>query len=163
MPESLSSKPGERGFTLVEVLVSIVILTVGLLSLAQLMVHATSANMLSGQMTSSSTMAREQLERLKAAPFYSDIESRTPNPILQVGGNLDAAEAGFVQYYTEEGFLTNAGNALYEVRWRIDDAPSQMPLAMLRIEVRCVRSAGQSDRGILGEARFVTYRTANIG
>ncbi|TDI40107.1 MAG: prepilin-type N-terminal cleavage/methylation domain-containing protein [Acidobacteria bacterium] len=158
------SKTGDRGFTLVEVMISILILTVGLLSLAQLMVHATNANMLSGRLTSSSTMARDQLERLKAAPFYTDIESRTRNPILQPGGDLDAPEAGYVQYYTADGIQTNAGNAQYEVRWRINDAPSQMPLEMLRIEVRCVPSAGMSHpSAIIGEARFVTYRTANIG
>ena len=62
----------EDGFSLIEVLIAIVILTVGLLSLAQMMVLSTKANTLSGRMTSCSGVAKERLERLKAVPFYAD-------------------------------------------------------------------------------------------
>ncbi len=42
----------ERGFSLIEVMIAMVILTVGLLSLAQMMVLATKSNALSGRMNS---------------------------------------------------------------------------------------------------------------
>ena len=53
------TKRREGGFTLIEVLIAIVILSVGLLSLAQMMVLATRSNTLSGRMTSSAALARE--------------------------------------------------------------------------------------------------------
>ena len=76
----------DGGFTLIEVMVAIVILTVGLLSLAQMMVLATNSNTLSGRMTSSSALAKEQLERLKATPFYSNPVARTRSAALVDGG-----------------------------------------------------------------------------
>ena len=77
---SRHTRTGEHGFTLIEVMMAIVILTVGLLSLAQMMVLATNSNTLSGRLTSASALAKEQLERLKATPFYSDPFSLTRNP-----------------------------------------------------------------------------------
>ncbi len=158
-------RSGESGFTLIEVLVSIVILTVGLLSLAQMMVLATSSNTLSGRMTSSSALAKEQLERLKAAPYYTDPRAQTRNPMLADGGDIDATIGGYVQYYDADGIPTaGAGGAMYEVRWEIQTFPSPLPLSMVQIRVRCLPAAGMQDQfAIIGEARFTTFRTANVG
>jgi len=152
----------EEGFSLIEVMVSIMILTVGLLSLAQMMVVATNSNSLSGRMTSCSGLAKEQLERIKSAPFYI-----TPpvvrNPILAPSGGdtLSATVAGFSQLYDTQGIPTN-GSAMYEVRWQIDDVATALPLAMVRIQVRCL-AANVDQFSIIGEARFTTFRTANVG
>lgn len=153
----------ERGFTLVEVMVSIVILTVGLLSLAQMMVLATHSNTLSGRMTSSSALAKEQLERLKATPFYVDPLTRTRNPALADGGDLEATSAGYNQYYDADG-RPIAGGGIYEVRWQIRTVNTNLPLEMLEIRVRCLPAAGMREQfAVIGEARFTTYRTANVG
>jgi prepilin-type N-terminal cleavage/methylation domain-containing protein len=160
MPET--RPPGERGFTLIEVMVAIVILTVGLLSLAQMMVLATNSNSLSGRMTSASALAKEQLERLKAAPFYTDPVTRTRNPALQDGGNIDVPGGeGFAQHYDAEG-LPVGGGGLYEVRWEIETIRTNLPLEMLEIRVRAV-SVNADQFNVIGEARFTTFRTANVG
>lgn len=160
MPEKKTS--GERGFSLIEVMVAIVILTVGLLSLAQMMVLATNSNSLSGRMTSASALAKEQLERLKAAPFYSDPLTKTRNPVLQDGGNIDVAGGGgYAQLYDETGRPV-AGGGQYEVRWQIATVPTNLPLEMLEIQVRCV-TVNADQFNVIGEARFTTFRTANVG
>jgi len=159
------TKRREAGFTLIEVLIAIVILSVGLLSLAQMMALATRSNALSGRMTSSTALAREQLERLKAVPFYSNPAVRARNPLLQDGGDVDAGGGNYVRFYDADGQPVAAGNALYEVRWQITrvNAPG-LPLEMLEIRVRCLPAAGMSSQfAIIGEARFTTYRTASVG
>lgn len=153
----------QRGFTLIEVMVAIVILTVGLLSLAQMMVLATHSNTLSGRMTSSSALAKEQLERLKATPFYADPLTRTRNPALADGGDLNSTAAGYSQYYDAQGQPVG-GNGVYEVRWQIRTINTNLPLEMVEIRVRCLPAAGMREQfAVIGEARFTTYRTANVG
>ena len=162
---SLSNKNRgrEAGFTLIEVMVAIVILTVGLLSLAQMMVLATNSNTLSGRMTSSSALAKEQLERLKAVPFYSDPQARIRSNGLNDGGDLDTDQAGYVAYYDVNGTPSVAGAATFVVRWTVTTVPTALPLEMVEIRVRCAPAAGDNDQfAFIGEARFITYRTANV-
>lgn len=154
----------DQGFSLIEVMVAIMILTVGLLSLAQMMVVATSSNTLSGRMTSCSSLAKEQMERLKAAPFYSTPQSnKARNPVLASGGDVDNTTGGFSQFYDPDGVAVNGGG-LFEVRWQIDDVASPLPLEMVRIQVRCLPAGGATDQfAVIGDARFTTFRSANVG
>ena len=161
---STKSNSRERGFSLIEVMVAIVILTVGLLSLAQMMVLSTNANTLSGRMTSCSALAKEQLERLKAAPFYTAPATRTRNPILTAGGDVNATIAGYSQFYDSDGLPSAAGTGLFEVRWQVTDIASPLPLEMVQIQMRCLPAAGMADQfAVIGEARFTTVRSANVG
>ena len=159
------------GFSLIEVMIAIVILTVGLLSLAQMMVVATNANALAGRMTASAALAKQQLELLKAARFYTnpaDPSIANINGVLAAGGDLDNNDVGFFQFYDADGQPVGAENqALFVVRWQIDrivdPLDATLPLAMLRITVRCLPA---SDSGIylgVGDARLTTFRTANVG
>ncbi|MGH9337840.1 MAG: type IV pilus modification PilV family protein, partial [Vicinamibacteria bacterium] len=153
----------DEGFSLIEVMVSIVILTVGLLSLAQMMVVATHSNTLSGRMTSCSGLAKEQLERLKAAPFFTNPQLLARNPLLAAGGDVNATVGGYSQLYDPDG-LPAAGAGLFEVRWAIADVPTNLPLQMVRIDVKCLPAAGMQEQfAIIGEANFTTFRTANVG
>ncbi len=165
------SDKSRGGVSLIEVMIAIVILTVGLLSLAQMMVVATNANALAGRMTASAALAKQQLELLKAAPFYTNPANpsiASMNAALASGGDLDTNDAGFFQFYNGDGQPVGAANqALFVVRWQItriiDPNDPDMPLAMLRIAVRCLPS---SESGIylgVGDARLVTFRTANVG
>ena len=54
-----------RGFTLMEVMIALVILSIGLLGLAGLQVMAIKGNSFGQQMTVASTMAQNQLEALR--------------------------------------------------------------------------------------------------
>lgn len=153
----------DEGFSLIEVMIAIVILTVGLLSLAQTMVVATNANSLSGRMTSCAALAKEQLERLKATPFYTDAQNQVRTPQLVAGGDVNATAAGYSQVYDADG-LPTAGGGLFEVRWQVTDLATALPLEMVRIDMRCLPAAGNSDQfAIIGEAFFTTFRSANVG
>jgi prepilin-type N-terminal cleavage/methylation domain-containing protein len=177
MKDKTLNREGERGFSLIEVLIAILILTIGLLSLAQMMLIATNANALSGRMTSSAALAKEQLELLKAAPFYPDPANIAPgsqNNMLQVGGDLDSDGQGatgtnYFQYYDPDGqpmIPNNPAGAAFVVRWQVEEVvpplgDGTLPLAMLRITVRCA-GLGAAYR-VLGDAILMTFRTANIG
>ena len=176
MRDTHAKRDGEGGFSLVEVMIAILILTVGLLSLAQMMVVAANSNALSGRMTASAALAKEQLELLKAAPFYlnpADISAGSINPMLQAGGNLDAdvsmGGTDFFQYYDPDGQPLNPNGpngASYVVRWLVGpvvppNGNGTLPLAMVRITVRC-EGLGAAYR-FVGDATLMTFRTANIG
>ncbi len=161
MMPAIRTQRNDQGFSLIEVMVAIVILTVGLLSLAQMMVVATNSNNLSGRMTSCSALAKEQLERLKSAPFYTNPAALLRNPMLAAGGDVNATVGGYSQTYDGDGLPTN-GASMYVVRWQVVDVPTALPLAMVSIQVRCMGS-NADQFSIIGEARFTTFRTANVG
>jgi len=57
------------GFTLIEVLVALIILSIALLSLAGLMASTTRNNASGGHLTEAATLAQDTLERLRVAPL----------------------------------------------------------------------------------------------
>ena len=97
--------------------------------------------------------------------FRSNPAALTPNPILaNGGGDLSATVGGYSQLYDPEGIPTAAAG-MFEVRWSIADAnaAAALPLAMKRIQVRCLAATGVDQFSVIGEARFTTFRTANVG
>ena len=62
-----SIKP--NGFTLIEVLAALLILSFALLGLAGLMVTTTKNNSFGGHLTEAVTLAEDKLEQLRATPF----------------------------------------------------------------------------------------------
>jgi type IV pilus assembly protein PilV len=66
----------DRGFTLLEVLITLVILSVSLLALAGLMVCTTRNNSFGGHMTEGATLVQDKLEELKAT-FWDNIADGT--------------------------------------------------------------------------------------
>jgi len=60
-----------KGFTLIEVMIAIVILTIGLLALVSVTVMVIKGNSLNRGITTATTLANEQLETLKNTPFSS--------------------------------------------------------------------------------------------
>jgi type IV pilus modification protein PilV len=67
------------GFTLIEVLIAIVILSISLLALAALMATTTRNTSFGGHLTEAATFAQDQLERLKATS-YDDIKDNWHDP-----------------------------------------------------------------------------------
>jgi len=83
-----------RGFSLVEVLIAIVILSVSLLALAGLMVQTTKNNSYGSHMTEASTFAQDRMERLRALLYNS------------MTGGTDVVTGSTGQSYTRTWVIT---------------------------------------------------------
>lgn len=73
-----------KGFTLIEVLVAMVILSFSLLALAGLMVTTTKNNAFGGHMTEAATFAQDKLEELRAIKWENLIDGNSTD---QQGGS----------------------------------------------------------------------------
>jgi len=67
------------GFTLIEVLISLVILSISLLALAGLMVTTTRNSSMGGHLTEAATFAQDRLERFRAVRPQTDIPEGANN------------------------------------------------------------------------------------
>ncbi|MBW2000622.1 MAG: prepilin-type N-terminal cleavage/methylation domain-containing protein [Deltaproteobacteria bacterium] len=62
----------ETGFTLLEVLVAISVLTVGILAIASMQISSTHGNAFAGRVTEATTWAGDRLETLMSLPYDDD-------------------------------------------------------------------------------------------
>lgn len=101
----------QRGFTLLETLGAIVILTVGLLAMAALMSQTTSNSARSRYMSSASVLTTEKLEELNRYP--------ASDPMVTVAGasvgglNADVSQGGI--NYFDDVEISASGGAVSEV------------------------------------------------
>jgi len=77
----------EQGFTLIETLVAMLILTFGLLAVANLFFLAQSANKVASHQTAAVALATDVLERLKAIPYAA----LTPGGAPSINGGVNIA------------------------------------------------------------------------
>ena len=70
----------EKGFTLLEVIVAISILSFGLLAIASMQISAMRGNSFAGGVTEGTTWAGDQVERLMALPYDHDDLDQDQNP-----------------------------------------------------------------------------------
>ena len=168
MPRTTSSaapRPAEAGFTLAEVMVSVLVLSFGLMAIANLFAMATSSNVAARHLTASATQATEVMEAIKAVRF----DGVDPGGVADLLGALDTQAAsnhrwaadkpirpdsdanGEIDAYEADRVVEGVGTI--RVRWqivRIDDqtrmvrvaAASASPLlrARSRIEMVTFRS-----------------------
>jgi prepilin-type N-terminal cleavage/methylation domain-containing protein len=65
----LKSSIKSKGFSLIEILIALVILSISLLALAGLMVTTTKNNSFGAHMTEAATFAQDELENLRTSPW----------------------------------------------------------------------------------------------
>jgi prepilin-type N-terminal cleavage/methylation domain-containing protein len=88
----------DSGFTLIEALVAIVILSFGLMAVTNLLIVAAASNTVGNHSTAATTLASETLERLKSRTFTS----------LTAGGDVDAGTMGNISNCNETPTLPPA-------------------------------------------------------
>jgi prepilin-type N-terminal cleavage/methylation domain-containing protein len=137
-----------RGFSLVEVLISMGLLTAVSLGVAQLFALSTRANVIAKGATSTTAMAQQKLEQLRGLTWGFDLEGLglplsdtstnlsvdppahngsglNPSP----GDSLEQNTAGFVDFLDGNGAWvgtgsTPPGSAVYVRRWSIQPLPT---------------------------------------
>ena len=67
------NKNNDNGFTLIEVLVAIVILSVGLLGMASLTVGIINGNKFSNDLTTATTLAQDKMEAIRGTSYSSAV------------------------------------------------------------------------------------------
>ena len=69
----------EKGLTLLEVLVAMVVLSLGLLALAKMQITAIQVNAISGRLTQGTAFAQDKVEQLMALPYAdAKLDDQTP-------------------------------------------------------------------------------------
>ena len=146
--EETFSRTHERGFTLIEALIAMVILAFGMIAVSNLLIVAASSNTVANQSTAAATAATEALERLKAQPFH----------LLTQGGDLAPAKFELANpcadAYCRDDNVPGVG--LIKTRWVISPTnPNDNQTLFIR-----VRSEGT---GALSRTRsaaeFTTFRS----
>jgi len=113
----LPTTNNERGFTLVEVMVALVIATVGLVSMAQLMAITLRMQMLGRNETSAIRLAQSKIDQLVAVNFTS--------ATVAVGGSL----TGDITTYND---TPESG---YHRRWQISAITGETRIRTLTVKV----------------------------
>ena len=168
----------EAGFSLVEVLAAMVILTVALVSLAQLFALSTRANFAARNNTYAALLAQQKLEQLRGLTWgydrvglpVSDLTTDTSTaapvsgcPTPQPGGGtglapspwgtIQQSTSGWVDYVDNNGCILGGGGAplpgtVYIRRWSVEPLPTN-PNNTLILQVLVTRN---NDRGLADAA-----------
>jgi prepilin-type N-terminal cleavage/methylation domain-containing protein len=101
-------KPSDdRGFTLIEVLIAMIVLTVALVSLAELMAITLRMQMLGRNQTAAIRLAQDKVDELMNQNFNT-------SPLVAIGGSLTADVANHF----------DAPSPLYKRRWVVAAGPA---------------------------------------
>ena len=113
----------ERGFTVIEALFAIVIMTIALVSLAELMAITLRLQMLGRNQTAAARLAQDKIDELMTQNFNTALT-------VSIGGSLDGNEAN--HWDTTEG-------GLYTRRWVIAAGPVDPPVPANSVRVLTIR------------------------
>ena len=177
---SAKSNSNSRGFSLVEVLVAMGLLTVVSLGVAQLFALATRANVIAKGQTSTTAMAQQKLEQLRGLTWGFDLAGQglplsdtttnvSVDPPAHNGSGLNPSPTdsleqntvGFVDFLDGAGTWVGTGSnppasAVYIRRWSIQPLPTN-PNNTLVIQVLVTPVVSEATRT---ESAFTRTRMA---
>lgn len=121
-----------RGFSLIEMMVALLVLSVGLLGIFKLHANATDANTRSRAITEGSILAGAMAERLLALPYdHADLSAGAHTPSATTDG-IDNDMNGVIDENGEQGYIT--------VRWDVTEGclgPNMAIHKCVRLRVNC--------------------------
>jgi len=121
----------EKGFTLLEVIVAISILSFGLLAIASMQISAMRGNSFAGGVTEGTTWAGDQVERLMALPYDHDDLDQDQNPHQATEGRYT-----IVWNVTEDAVFNNTKTIEVTVTWM--DHGAQKSVSMQYVKPRII-------------------------
>lgn len=182
-----ASSSSSRGFSLIEVVVSLGLLSVVALSVAQLFAVSTRANFVAKGRSSSTALAEQKMEQIRSLTWGFDTEGlglpvsdTTTNlavsPPTQSGTGLNPSPAnaldtnvpGFFEYLDENGaWVAAAADAAYVRRWAIRPLPTnpnntliiQVLVSPLVDELTRQAAASGTRRRVFGDALLTSVKT----
>ena len=167
--QSARFNSSSAGFSLIEVIVSMALLTTVSLGVAQVLAMSTRVNYVARGQTSATTMAEQKLEQLRGLTWGFDLQGQglpqtdtTTNlavwPADKTGSGLNPSPSdsleqntvGYVDYLDPNGTWvgtggTPPGNAMYIRRWSIQPLPTN-PNNTLVLQVLVTPVASEATR-----------------
>ena len=181
-------RAGEQGFSLVEVLLATTLLSVAIVSLAQLFAVSTRANTNAKLTTFTTVLAQQKMEQLRSLTWGFDSQGLpltdtstnitaaveaptggrglTPSPVGALGENTD----GYCDFLDRNGQSLGGGttppaNAIYVRRWSVEPLPTNPNNTLvLQVLVARNRSRNAADQAVgvdrlPDEARIISVKT----
>jgi type II secretory pathway pseudopilin PulG len=112
----------ERGFTVIEALFAIVIMTIAMVSLAELMAITLRLQMLGRNQTAAARLAQDKIDELMNQNFNTAAT-------VAIGGNLEADVANHF----------DSPSGLYKRRWVVSAGPVDPPVPANSVRVLTIR------------------------
>lgn len=109
--------PREKGFTLVECLIALLILSISCLALAQLMGVSTRQNAFARYNTMAVEVAQMKLEELKTK-YNNELESGTTDADLTAGSH-PSGSPGYQAVTLTSPTYSNIGDSQFQVSWSV--------------------------------------------
>ncbi|GAG11105.1 unnamed protein product [marine sediment metagenome] len=79
-------KNDEKGFTLVEILIAIVVLAIGVLAMGQMQIASIRGNSIANTLTEATTLAQDRMENLIGLSYNDLTAGSHPGPNNPIGG-----------------------------------------------------------------------------
>jgi type IV pilus assembly protein PilV len=115
----------EEGFTLIEIMIALVVMSIGLTALAAVQISAIRGNAFSKRMTTAVSIADEKLEQIKSSP-YANILSESPIQITQ--SSMEFTRQVTV---TDNSPLTNTKTINVTVNWSEGSKSHSVPFTTI--------------------------------
>jgi Tfp pilus assembly protein PilV len=159
MKNNIRKRTRERGSTLIELMIAMVVLLVGIVGSMALIVYAISGNGRNKQQSNSVAVAQMTMEKLSSqrasvsgnltvtdcAGNSSTLYTVAGGPTLNSNGEEDftaAAVTGYQMYYTDCG--SNGRQMVYDVRWTITQPTTYTKLIIVSAQLKGAASGSNA-------------------
>jgi type II secretory pathway pseudopilin PulG len=123
-----------RGFSLLEVLFGTTILTVSVMSLAQLLAVSTRANASARTSASAALLAAQKIEQLRSLTWTFDASGERAGDTVP-GGAIDRDVDGYVDWLDAGGRAAVQTNAAFVRRWSITPMSTDPDMLVFQVNV----------------------------